>query len=123
MPTPPPVEIPTSYADHPYFTQIRIVHHPKPNGPPKIPIVYLNRPAKMNAFTARMAEELVVGFNLFARDDRVRCIILTGTGSRAFSAGADLGGDIISDPIPKEPGTHRDESAPLPGPIPALPTR
>ena len=51
----------------------------------------LNRPEKMNAFTARMRDDLVAAFDLTDADDAVRVVIVTGAG-RAFCAGADLSG-------------------------------
>ena len=54
-----------------------------------IATVTLNRPEKMNAFTARMRDDLVAVFDETDRDDAVRAVIVTGAG-RAFCAGADL---------------------------------
>jgi enoyl-CoA hydratase/carnithine racemase len=51
--------------------------------------VTLNRPEKLNAFTARMRDELVAVFDETDADDAVRAVIVTGAG-RAFCAGADL---------------------------------
>ena len=51
--------------------------------------VTLNRPQKLNAFTARMRDELVAVFDETDADDAVRAVIVTGAG-RAFCAGADL---------------------------------
>ena len=53
--------------------------------------VRLNRPDRMNAFTPRMAAELVHAADRWDADDDVRCVIVAGNG-RAFCAGADLGG-------------------------------
>ncbi|MBX6746534.1 MAG: enoyl-CoA hydratase/isomerase family protein [Acetobacteraceae bacterium] len=54
-------------------------------------LVTLNRPERANAFTTRMAEELLAVFNaLEAEPDAYRCVVLTGAGDRAFCAGADL---------------------------------
>ncbi len=50
----------------------------------------LNRPDQMNAYTARMGEEIADAFVAADRDDAVRVIIVTGAG-RAFCAGADMG--------------------------------
>jgi enoyl-CoA hydratase/carnithine racemase len=107
MADPAPLSPPASYASHPFFTQIQIIHHPDPAGPPIIPILRLNRPEKLNAFTGRMADELIAAFNLFSRDERVRCIVLTGAG-RAFCAGADLDTNTL-DARNKGAGEHRDE--------------
>lgn len=51
--------------------------------------VTLNRPQKLNALNDQMVKELAVVFKQAARDDSVRCLVLTGNG-RAFSAGQDL---------------------------------
>ena len=51
--------------------------------------VTLNRADKLNAFTVRMAEELVDAFTRASDDDAVRAIVVTGAG-RAFCAGMDL---------------------------------
>ena len=53
--------------------------------------VTLNRPAKLNAYTARMGAELVDAMRRADDDQAVRAIILTGAG-RAFCAGADIAG-------------------------------
>ena len=57
----------------------------------RVLLVTLNRPDSANAFNTRMAEELVALWRgLATRGDEVRCVVLTGAGSRAFCAGADL---------------------------------
>ena len=53
--------------------------------------ITLNRPDKLNAFTARMMKELIAAFDETDGDDKVRAVIVTGAG-RAFCAGADLSG-------------------------------
>ncbi|KAF4548683.1 Enoyl-CoA hydratase-like protein [Elsinoe fawcettii] len=98
--------LPQSYTSLPY-EQIKITHHPasSPN-PTPIVILTLNRPEKYNAFTEpTMAEELEEAFTLFDLDDRVRCIVVTGSG-KMFCAGADLGRGFS--PKAKEGRDHRD---------------
>jgi enoyl-CoA hydratase/carnithine racemase len=51
--------------------------------------VRLDRPKNMNAFNGNMVHELVFAFELADADDRVKAVVLTGTG-KAFCAGADL---------------------------------
>jgi len=53
--------------------------------------ITLNRPDRLNAFTAQMGRELIEAFDASDADDDVRAVIVTGAG-RAFCAGADLGG-------------------------------
>ena len=49
----------------------------------------LNRPDKLNAFTAQMQHELIDAFDRSDADDDVRVVVVTGAG-RGFCAGADL---------------------------------
>ena len=51
--------------------------------------ITLNRADQLNAFTVRMAEELIDAFTSASDDDAVRAIVVTGAG-RAFCAGMDL---------------------------------
>jgi enoyl-CoA hydratase/carnithine racemase len=53
-------------------------------------ILTLNRPDRMNAFTAQMAMEIVAALHECDADDGVRAVIFTGSGERAYCAGADL---------------------------------
>ena len=53
--------------------------------------ITLNRPEKLNALSREMVAELVAALDTLRDDEEVRAIVLTGSG-RAFSSGADLGG-------------------------------
>lgn len=55
-----------------------------------IATVALNRPEKLNALTRAMWARLGELFTELARDDRLRCVVLRGTGGRAFSPGNDI---------------------------------
>jgi len=52
----------------------------------------LNRPEQRNALSAQLLDELVDGLRTARDDDQVRAVVLTGSGDKAFCAGADLGG-------------------------------
>jgi len=60
---------------------------------PHVVVVTIDNPARMNAMTRAMLVELG---RLWDELDRgpCRCIVLTGAGERAFSAGADMSGDL-----------------------------
>ncbi len=65
-----------------------------------IATITLHRPEKMNAFTNVMMQELIDAFDAIDADDTVRAVIVTGSGDRAFCAGADLtpesGGQVFA---------------------------
>src|SRR5215217_3156425 len=74
--------------------------------------ITLNRPDRLNAFTAQMGRELIEAFDASDADDDIRAVIVTGAGP-AFCAGADLGGggdtfdwrDVqTDDAIPRDTG-------------------
>jgi enoyl-CoA hydratase len=53
--------------------------------------VRLNRPSVLNALNLQMLDELIGTFAELDADASVRAVILTGTGPKAFAAGADIG--------------------------------
>jgi len=52
--------------------------------------VTLNRPAAANSLSRELVTALGEAFARISADDAVRVVVLTGTGERAFCAGADL---------------------------------
>lgn len=55
-----------------------------------IAIITINRPQKLNALNKITIEELHQAFKMFDEDKSIRVIILTGSDTKAFVAGADI---------------------------------
>lgn len=53
-------------------------------------IVKFNRPKQLNAIDSDTALEIIELFNAMDQDSEIHCVILTGAGERAFSAGGDI---------------------------------
>jgi enoyl-CoA hydratase/carnithine racemase len=53
-------------------------------------IVTLNRPDKLNAMNRKLSSELREAVKEFDGDEAIGCIVITGAGERAFSAGGDI---------------------------------
>lgn len=53
-------------------------------------IVTLNRPEKLNAMNRNLNVELQDAVFAFDRDPEIGCIVITGSGDRAFTAGGDI---------------------------------
>jgi enoyl-CoA hydratase/carnithine racemase len=53
-------------------------------------VLRMNRPDARNALSAELVSELGLGFLEAERNHEIRCVVLTGTGDRAFCAGMDL---------------------------------
>ncbi len=56
----------------------------------KVATIAFNRPKALNALSMALLAEMSNAFKEAEQDDQVQVIILTGTGERAFCAGADL---------------------------------
>jgi len=52
--------------------------------------IILNRPHRLNSFNDVLIEELADALDTAEKDPSIRCVVLTGDGDRAFSAGADV---------------------------------
>ena len=55
-----------------------------------VTIITLNRPKALNALSSVVLDELIDAFAAYQADDTQRCAILTGSGDKAFAAGADI---------------------------------
>lgn len=55
-----------------------------------VTLITLNRPQALNALNGQVLEELIVAFAAFEADASQRCAVLTGSGEKAFAAGADI---------------------------------
>lgn len=73
----------------------------------RIGIITLNRPDKLNAFSAAMHADLRTALAAMAEDEAVRVVVLTGAG-RAFSSGQDL-----TEGLPRHADGRIDLSGPL----------
>ena len=57
---------------------------------PGVAILTLNRPETLNAMNRQLSEELHDAVTRMSADDAIGCIVITGAGDRAFSAGGDI---------------------------------
>jgi enoyl-CoA hydratase len=55
-----------------------------------VAVVTMDREIALNAFDADQLRELIKAFESLGQQDDVRAVVLTGAGSRAFAAGADV---------------------------------
>lgn len=58
--------------------------------PPAVTVT-INRAEARNALNQQVISEILAALRDSAGDDEVRCVVLTGAGEKAFSAGGDLG--------------------------------
>ncbi|MBP6598847.1 MAG: enoyl-CoA hydratase [Giesbergeria sp.] len=56
----------------------------------KVGVITLNRPKQLNALNDQLMDELGQALKAFDADEKIGCIILTGS-EKAFAAGADIG--------------------------------
>jgi enoyl-CoA hydratase/carnithine racemase len=61
--------------------------------------ISLNQPDTRNALSDELLSELTAAFEAARDDDAVRCVVLTSTHERVFSAGANLGGFASDAPL------------------------
>src|SRR3546814_11534332 len=55
-----------------------------------VTLVTLNRPQALNALNSSVLDDLIADFAAYEADDSQRCAVLTGSGDKAFAAGADI---------------------------------
>ncbi len=55
-----------------------------------VAILTLNRPEQLNAMNAQLGAELREAVARMTDDDEIGCLVITGAGKRAFSAGGDI---------------------------------
>ena len=55
-----------------------------------VTLVTLNRPQALNALNTQTLTDLIAAFAAYDADDSQRCLVLTGSGEKAFAAGADI---------------------------------
>ena len=60
-------------------------------------IITLNRPDKLNAMNRKLVSELHAASQAMVADPAIGCIVITGAGERAFSAGGDIQEQIDDD--------------------------
>jgi enoyl-CoA hydratase len=75
-----------------------------------IAYVTVNRPKVLNALNMATMEELRSAFHDIKNDASIRVVILTGSGEKAFIAGADIGELAKHDAISAKEYTHRGQS-------------
>ena len=60
--------------------------------------VTIDNQPRRNAMTRAMLADLAALWDRLDIDPECRCVVLTGAGEKAFSSGADLGGDLSASP-------------------------
>ena len=75
-----------------------------------ISYVTVNRPKVLNALNMATMDELRAAFHDIKNDPTVRVVILTGSGEKAFIAGADIGELAKNDAVTAKEYTHRGQS-------------
>ena len=55
-----------------------------------VTVITLNRPQALNALNSLVMEEMILALAAFEADDTQRCAVVTGSGQKAFAAGADI---------------------------------
>jgi 2-ketocyclohexanecarboxyl-CoA hydrolase len=83
--------------------------------------IIINRPKVYNAFRARTLEEMIHAFQAAANDSTIACVVLTGSGDKAFCTGGDQsshdgdydGRGVVGLPIDELQSIIRDITKPV----------
>jgi len=67
-----------------------------------IAIIKINRPEVLNALNREAMSELSTAIDIVGADDKIKVLLITGTGERSFCAGADIRYVVNIDPIEAE---------------------
>jgi enoyl-CoA hydratase len=67
--------------------QFKYIIYEKGDG---VATITLNRPEALNAFSKEVVQEILDALDDIKNDENIRVVVLTGTGEKAFSAGADI---------------------------------
>lgn len=62
-----------------------------------VAIITLNRPDKLNAMNRKLNQELHHAVKAAEADDNVGCLVITGSGEKAFTAGGDIQEQLSND--------------------------
>ena len=76
-----------------------------------IRLVTVDRPEKLNALNAAVLEDLTGAIAAAESEPTLRCLILTGSGEKAFIAGADIGELAKLTPIEGRPMSAKGRTA------------
>ena len=60
-------------------------------------IITLNRPESLNAMNRKLGAELADAMRALNADEQIGCIVITGAGEKAFSAGGDIKEQLADD--------------------------
>jgi 3-hydroxypropionyl-coenzyme A dehydratase len=65
----------------------------------RVATVAMNRPEARNALSDQLLDDLIAALTAARDDDDVRCVVLTSTHEKVFSAGGDLGAFASEQPL------------------------
>lgn len=74
--------------DHATYEAITV--EPNAQGAEGVTLITLNRPKALNALNSVVLDELIQAFAAYQADHTQLCAVLTGSGEKAFAAGADI---------------------------------